>query len=73
VKNDDLNTEFNIESKFEIKMGPFYLKTQRWPSISGISGSIGILKMFYLNLEQLIIVGYQFSYKYDFGKSESFQ
>jgi hypothetical protein len=29
VKNDDLNTEFNIESKFEIKMRPFYLKTQR--------------------------------------------
>jgi hypothetical protein len=25
-----LNTKFNLESKFEIKMGPVYLKTQRW-------------------------------------------
>jgi hypothetical protein len=31
-------------------------------SISGISGSVTILKIFYLNLEQPIIVGYQFSY-----------
>jgi hypothetical protein len=37
VKNDDLNTEFNIESKFEIKMGPFYLKTQRWRRFSEVS------------------------------------
>jgi hypothetical protein len=31
-------------------------------SISGISGSVAILKIFYLNLEQWMIVGYQFSY-----------
>jgi hypothetical protein len=31
-------------------------------SISGISGSVAILKIFYLNLEQWIIVGYQCSY-----------
>jgi hypothetical protein len=41
-------------------------------SISGISGSVAILKICYLNLEQLTIVGYQFSYEYDFGKSENF-
>jgi hypothetical protein len=42
-------------------------------SISAISGSVAILKIFYLNLEQSIIVGYQFSYLYDFGKSETFK
>jgi hypothetical protein len=29
-------------------------------SISSISGSVAILKIFYLNLEQSFIVGYQF-------------
>jgi hypothetical protein len=24
------NSKFNVESRFEIKMRPFYLKTQRW-------------------------------------------
>jgi hypothetical protein len=31
-------------------------------SISGLSGSVAILKIFDLNLEQSILVGYQFSY-----------
>jgi hypothetical protein len=31
-------------------------------SIFGISGSVAILKIFYMNLEQSIIVGYIFSY-----------
>jgi hypothetical protein len=31
-------------------------------SISGISGDVAILKIFHLNLEQSIIVGYQFLY-----------
>jgi hypothetical protein len=37
-------------------------------SFSGISGSVTILKIFYLNLEQPLIVGYQLSYQYHFGK-----
>jgi hypothetical protein len=41
-------------------------------SISGISGSVAILKIFYLNLEQSIIVGYQFLYSFNLGNSESF-
>jgi hypothetical protein len=41
-------------------------------SIYGIYGSVAILKIFYVNLEQSIIVGYQFSYSHDFGKLESF-
>jgi uncharacterized protein (DUF608 family) len=30
LKKDVLNSKFNVEFKFGIKMGPFYLKTQRW-------------------------------------------
>jgi hypothetical protein len=33
-------------------MGPFHLKKIKVASISGISGSVAILKIFYLNLEQ---------------------
>jgi hypothetical protein len=44
-------------------------------SISGISGCVAILKIFYFNLEEsiIIIVGYQFSCSHDPGKPESFQ
>jgi hypothetical protein len=52
--------------------GPFHLKKQRWSRFP-IFPEVAILKIFYLNLEQSIIVGYQFSYSYDFGKSEIFE
>jgi hypothetical protein len=39
-------------------MWSFYKKNMA--SISSISGSVAILKIFYLNLEQSFIVGYQF-------------
>jgi hypothetical protein len=29
-QKDVLNTKVNVESKCEVKMGPFYLKKQRW-------------------------------------------
>jgi hypothetical protein len=61
-QKDILNLQFNVESKFEIKMGPFHLKKTKMASISGTSGSVTILRKFYLNLEQSIIVDYQFSY-----------
>jgi hypothetical protein len=40
--------------------------------MASISDIFAILIIFYLNLEQSIIVGYQFSYLCDFEKSESF-
>jgi hypothetical protein len=43
-------------------MEPFHLKKNNLASISDISESVAILKIFYLNLEQSTIVGYQFSY-----------
>jgi hypothetical protein len=30
LQKDVLNSKFNVESKFEIKMRPFYLKKQKW-------------------------------------------
>jgi hypothetical protein len=72
-QKDVLNSKFNVESKLAIKMRPFHFKKTKMVSISGISGCVAILKIFYFNLEESIIVGYQFSYSYDFGKSESFQ
>jgi hypothetical protein len=30
-QNEVLNSKFNVESKFEIKMGPFHLQKQIWP------------------------------------------
>jgi hypothetical protein len=45
----------------ELKWGLSIEKTKK-ASISGISRSVTILKIFYLNLEQSIIVSYQFSY-----------
>jgi hypothetical protein len=29
-QKDVLNSKVNVESKCEVKMGPFYLKKQRW-------------------------------------------
>jgi hypothetical protein len=46
-----LNSKVNVESKCEVKMGPFYLKKTKMASISDISGSAAILKIFQLNLE----------------------
>jgi hypothetical protein len=68
-QKDVPNSKFNVESKLAIKMRPFHLKKTKMVSISGMSGCVAILKIFYFNF----IVGYQFSCSYDFGKSESFQ
>jgi hypothetical protein len=44
------------------KWGVSTKKKTKMASISGLSGSVAILKIFDLNLEQSILVGYQFSY-----------
>jgi hypothetical protein len=65
-----LKIQRRIETCNQNEAFPFK-KTNMAPT-SGTSESVVILKIFYLNLEESIIVGYQFSYSYDFGKSESY-
>jgi hypothetical protein len=48
---DEVDPYLGASSDGEVKMGPFYLKKTKMASISGISGSAAILKIFHLNLE----------------------
>jgi hypothetical protein len=50
----------NAWDDFICDLGTFQCKKTKMASISGISESVTMLKIFHLNMEQSIIVGYQF-------------
>jgi hypothetical protein len=37
ARKDVLNSKFNVESKYVIKMRPYYLKKQRWRRLPEVS------------------------------------
>jgi hypothetical protein len=60
LQKDVLKSKFNVKSKFEIKMGLFHLKKQRWRQFT-VFPEVPPFENILFDLEQLIIVGYQFS------------